>query len=204
MSEIQIVHFFNSLGQGTFIDTFTILFSSILFLMLFWFILTLITVKLDTKTRKYFLLSVLLAIPLYYFFSDIIFKQLLPLFHIFRLRPYLAYPELIKPLGQLFTDSSFPSSHMTNTAAILTVFVYYYRKTIIPAIIFIILMAFARMHNGMHYPTDVIGGIIIGILTGVVAIYLTTVILKKYYLSNTNHKPKPIKRLKSYLKKQTK
>lgn len=207
MSEIQIVQFFNSLGQGTFVDTFTILFSSIIFLILFWLILTIIAVKLDKKTRKYFLLSIIIAIPLYYLFSDIIFKQFLPSINIFRFRPYLAYPNLIKSLGQLFVDSSFPSSHMTNTSAILTVFVYYYRKTIIPAIVFIILMAFARMHNGMHYPTDVLGGIIIGILVGSLAIYLTKLILTKYhpllksYKLTKPTKPKHIKRLNSYSKK---
>jgi len=71
--------------------------------------------------------------------------------------------------------------------AMITIFTHYYRKTqstktrlkwitklVWPTgIIFALLMAFSRIHNGMHYPTDVIAGGIFGILYGSIGIYIT-------------------------------
>ncbi len=37
-------------------------------------------------------------------------------------------------------------------------------------------MALSRLHNGMHYPTDILGGIVLGLIYGVIAIILS----KKY------------------------
>jgi len=36
---------------------------------------------------------------------------------------------------------------------------------------FVLLMTFARMHNGMHYPSDILVGSILGIIYGAVSIY---------------------------------
>jgi undecaprenyl-diphosphatase len=62
---------------------------------------------------------------------------------------------------------------MSSTVSILTVFVYFYKKYWIvwtSAILFALLMAFARIHNGMHYPTDVLAGTALGIVYGIIAI----------------------------------
>ncbi len=87
-------------------------------------------------------------------------------------------------VGKAFTDSSFPSSHMASTLGVLTVFVYFYRKTWPLALIFVLLMAFARMHNGMHYPTDVLAGTILGLGYGLLAIYIVNKIRVKFNQSN--------------------
>jgi undecaprenyl-diphosphatase len=62
--------------------------------------------------------------------------------------------------------------------AVLSVFVYYYRKVWPWALGFILLMAFARMHNGMHYPSDVLAGTILGICYGLIAVWLIRKIAK--------------------------
>ena len=35
----------------------------------------------------------------------------------------------------------------------------------------VLLMAFSRMHNGMHYPSDVIAGVGFGILAGYLSVF---------------------------------
>lgn len=36
--------------------------------------------------------------------------------------------------------------------------------------VFLFFMAFARIHNGMHYPSDVVAGAVLGILYGLAGI----------------------------------
>jgi len=91
-----------------------------------------------------------------------------------RKRPYVAYPETIKPVGKKFSDSSFPSSHMATTVAMFFVIVAFYPSLFVPAIIMTVLMAFSRLHNGMHYPSDILVGILLGLSYG----YLSFEILR--------------------------
>jgi len=39
-------------------------------------------------------------------------------------------------------------------------------------LIFVLLMATARMRNGMHYPSDVLAGAVLGIVYGVAAVLI--------------------------------
>ena len=48
------------------------------------------------------------------------------------------------------------------------------RRLGIPAFILAALIAFSRLYLYVHYPTDVLGGIVIGLLLGNLAIYLFT------------------------------
>jgi len=57
---------------------------------------------------------------------------------------------------------SFPSSHAVNNFALASFASHYYRKWSIPLFTFAFLMAFSRLYIGVHYPSDMLGGIIIG------------------------------------------
>lgn len=169
--DYSIARFFNHLGSGTFIDSITVLISSLYFLVIFWLVWVALILILDNKNGRYFLFAVLFALIIYFIFNDFVFKQLIADFY-FRERPFIAHSDIIA-LGQRFVDSSFPSGHMASTVAILTCFVYFYRKTWPLALFFALLMAFARVHNGMHYPSDVLAGTILGIGYGLLAILIT-------------------------------
>lgn len=79
-----------------------------------------------------------------------------------RVRPY----DLIEGLTVLVSkphDWSFPSGHTTNAlAAAWVMFTRLPRKYGVPALILALLIAFSRMYVGVHYPTDVLGGIVVG------------------------------------------
>lgn len=165
--DVHGVRFFNQWGSP-WMDALTILVSNEIFLALVWTVIALAIVLRDKKQGQNVATTVLIALSLHFLISEALIKHALSEY-IFRVRPYLADPSIV-PLGKRYIDSSFPSSHMASTIALLSVYFRYYKKYWSVMFGFIILMAFSRLHNGMHYPSDIMGGIFLGILYGVVAL----------------------------------
>lgn len=70
------------------------------------------------------------------------------------------------------TDYSFPSGHsMASFAAAATLW-HTDRRLGLAAFFLAALIAFSRLYLYVHYPTDVLGGIVIGLLLGNLAVYL--------------------------------
>lgn len=128
-------------------------------------------------TNEYFL-YILLGIVLIYMFKKnqqtrrltketiIAFLICTALFIVLKLifqrpRPFDAFNELI-PLVNKPSDYSFPSGH-TASAFICAFMVYdgLPKKYSILIMILSILVAFSRLYVGVHYPTDIIAGIVL-------------------------------------------
>ncbi len=65
---------------------------------------------------------------------------------------------------------SFPSAHASNNFAAAYVFSRYFRKMSVLFYVIAALMAFSRIYVGVHYPSDVIGGAIVGVAVGFVVV----------------------------------
>lgn len=65
---------------------------------------------------------------------------------------------------------SFPSGHAALTASVMTLFVYFSKRYRLLAILCIVLSGFSRVIVGMHYFSDVIGGIAVGVLIAILCI----------------------------------
>ena len=91
-----------------------------------------------------------------------------------RARPPLEWHAVVE------TSYSFPSNHSTAAAALYGFLAYLvwhlapqkWRGVVVALLVIIVLMiGFSRMYLGVHYPTDVFGGFVIGTLFALVGTY---------------------------------
>lgn len=142
-----------------------------------WFIFVLVVSLLDERQGLLVFASAAVATTLHFIISEGIFKIGGKKLGIFRRRPYVAHPEEIKPIGGKFSDSSFPSSHVASTVAILGVLSFFYPGFVPYALAVVLVVGFARLHNGMHYPSDILAGIVLGIIYAATSIVIIKNIL---------------------------
>lgn len=126
-----------------------------------WIVLAVVLLILP-KTRK---AGIIVAAAL---LMDLILCNLILKNLVARVRPYdvnTAIAILIKkPL-----DFSFPSGHTAASFAAMTaLFLAKMKKAWIAALILAVLIAFSRLYFYVHYPTDVLGGAVVGILSGII------------------------------------
>jgi len=104
-----------------------------------------------------------------------------------RARPYAdqsgPYYQLWQLVGQRTeSDKSFPSGHTTAAFASMTaLFLTGDRRISWTAFIFAFLMAVSRIYLVVHYPSDVLAGIIVGIIGGVVGYILVVRVIPEAF-----------------------
>lgn len=126
-----------------------------------WIVLAVVLLILP-KTRK---TGIIVAAAL---LMDLVLCNLILKNLVARVRPYdvnTAIAILIKkPL-----DFSFPSGHTAASFAAMTaLFLAKMKNAWIAALVLAVLIAFSRLYFYVHYPTDVLGGAVVGILSGII------------------------------------
>lgn len=121
------------------------------------------------RTRKYGT-AMLIALTIGAILTNCCLKVLIA-----RPRPYAdtesVYYKLWLLVGQnMESDKSFPSGHTTAAFASMTaLFLTGNRKYSWTAFIFAVLMGVARIYLVVHFPSDVLAGIIVGVFSGSIA-----------------------------------
>ena len=113
-----------------------------------------------------------------------------------RPRPYLYdfYKDIWWTVGaKTEQDFCFPSGHTNAAFAAATAVFWVGRKKISwTAFFFGILMGMSRIYLVVHYPTDVIGGIIVGFISGSVAVIIANHLPEVYYGKDFSKKAKAV------------
>ena len=105
-----------------------------------------------------------LSLSLDFLVVNLILKNLVA-----RIRPYDVLEELLL-ITKRPSDLSFPSGHAGACFAVASVlFLCLPRRLGIPALVTAGLISFSRLYVGAHYPTDVLGGMLVGCVTGWIA-----------------------------------
>lgn len=96
-----------------------------------------------------------------------------------RPRPYVTFTDLQIIIPQP-SEFSFPSGHTSSSFASAAVFYRHLPKKFgVPAVLLAALIGFSRLYVGVHYPTDVLAGAVMGILLSYMAEYLVDFLAKK-------------------------
>ena len=99
-----------------------------------------------------------------------------------RIRPYDLQDQLgvtISLLIEAQHDFSFPSGHTIASFEACTVLMLSNKKMGIPATIIAVLVAFSRLYLYVHYLTDVLAAMVLGILFGFIACWIVNAIFAK-------------------------
>ena len=139
-----------------------------------------------TLTRKYRRTGVtcMISLAVEFILCNLVFKYLAV-----RIRPYDVCAELI-PVIEKLSDYSFPSGHAGSSFAVAMVMAYMMpKKWGALAVVFAVLISFSRIYVGVHYPTDVLAGALLGIVTAWGARMLIRRIWKQKPKHKKKHKP---------------
>lgn len=109
---------------------------------------------------------ILAAIAVCFVGSEVILEKL-----VHRVRPCDAGIGVDAVMGVSHSGFSFPSGHAVSSFAAATVIALQLGKRYAtPAFIGAVLIAFSRLFLGVHYPSDVLGGALIGALIGLLVV----------------------------------
>lgn len=147
-----------------------------------WIVLTIVMLIIP-KTRKTGL-TLAIALILNGIICNLIIKPLVG-----RTRPFDIMQE-IELLIKAPLDYSFPSGHTSASFSVAFALIFLKEKVLaIISVVFSILMAFSRLYLYVHYPTDILGGVVAGLMCGFAGYYIVKKIyeardLKREHLEN--------------------
>ncbi len=137
-----------------------------------WGMISLVVLLLCFKKTRKVGFYVMVAGGLTWVFNDLILKLIIK-----RDRPFVTYPELenmCKLAGETLPDGySMFSGHSSTAMAVAVAIMFFSKKWGGISIAIAILIGISRLILCVHYPTDVLGGFVIGAVCSIGLHYLT-------------------------------
>lgn len=152
--DFEILFFIKDCIRNGFLDTIVPFYTNLGNDGIIWIVVG-VVMLIPKKTRKCGIM-VLGALLVMLVVNNIILKNLIA-----RPRPCATYPELVE-LVHIPTSYSFPSGHTVSAMAVAFTILAQHKKLGIVALVLATLMGLSRLYVGVHFPTDVYGGVIVG------------------------------------------
>lgn len=133
---------------------------------LFWYLLIAALALLGGTYGRDVAMQMLLAgtlnLPLYLWLKHTIGRP----------RPYMQCPD-IHACARALDRFSFPSGHTLHAFTFLVICTWYYPMAALALVPIVLLIAVSRVALGLHYPSDVLAGAVLGtgVATGVLLLY---------------------------------
>lgn len=138
-----------------------------------WIVLTVVLILIPKTRKSGILLAGALCVDV--LLCNVLLKHLVG-----RIRP-CDVNQAVELLIARPHDFSFPSGHTAASfASVTALYLAGEKKLWIPALVLAVLIAFSRMYLYVHYPTDILGGILCGVASGFIAQWLVQKAMKKW------------------------
>ena len=129
-------------------------------------IITAIVLTVIPKTRRLGILC-MVSLAVSFVINNLIIKNMVE-----RIRPYDAVAGLNRIVGKQ-PDWSFPSGHSASGFSVASVLSHETNRRIgISTLVLALLIALSRLYVGVHYPTDVLCGMMTGTLIGLMTCFV--------------------------------
>lgn len=160
--EMEILYVIQSIHTDL-LDTIMILLSTLGNSGLIW--IAIAVVLLIPKRTRYCGITMLAAMAVSFLLGNLCLKNIIQ-----RKRP-CAVDTSVRLLIPFPSEYSFPSGHTLNGFTAATVIFLYFKKPGVFALLLAAAIAFSRIYLFVHYPTDILGGMVLGIVDAVM-VYL--------------------------------
>jgi undecaprenyl-diphosphatase len=133
---------------------------------LFWYVLIAALALLGGTEERDVAMQMILAgalnLPLYFWLKRSIGRP----------RPFVRCPD-IRACARALDKFSFPSGHTLHAFTFLAISTWYYPAAAVALVPMVVLIAVSRVALGLHYPSDVAAGAVLGtaVAAGVLALY---------------------------------
>ena len=161
--DFAILEFIQNNIRCFFLDGIMSMFSYLGELGTIWIVIA-IAFAFFKKTRVTAILM-LIAMALAFLIGEVGLKNI-----VCRPRPFVVNPEIVTNVSPP-KSYSFPSGHSGSSFACATVVFIRHKKMGIAAVVLAAMIAFSRIYNGVHFPSDVICGVLLGIICACVVVY---------------------------------
>ena len=169
--DLSILYFFNHQMANPVLDGFFLFIAESKIFLTFLILFALVLFYRGSFRLKMVIILMIICIAIV---DPVCYYILKPL--IGRIRPCYTLHDirLLVGCGGRF---GFPSNHAANSFAIAGLISYFYRKYTAILATVAVLICLSRIYLGRHYPSDVLGGAIFGLLVAALVIYLARLLL---------------------------